>query len=318
MVLYASTEWLMTFLIYHFASKTMQIKSIGMTFVLIAQVATASDQVSPQLRLPISHNFTAKVPHNSTIDALLDSSSAAKAGSLAQNDILNMAAASLKPSGAAETGKTTVVSGSIVAIIAISVLLSTSDPTSSLRSFSSSPTKKESKQLAIKADANAERSSSSKKMESKPLAPVEPSYPPPEPSYPPPKTVPRRLTGIKPRNPTMKKRTPQRVQFADCHIREFSREAGGGCQVASHGVPLGLGWDVVKEQSCTVDKFQEDRVASGKVGKELYISYGRVTAFQREAWLVQAGVAPSTMKAIAEESVWIQWGRQESNEEPTL
>jgi hypothetical protein len=45
--------------------------------------------------------------------------------------------------------------------------------------------------------------------------------------------------------------------------------------------------------------------------------FGRVTANIREKWLLQAGVTESTLQESAEESAYIQWGRQESNEEPT-
>lgn len=282
-------------LIYNLASiANVYIKSVGIAFLLIAQVAmgSAAFQRGYPVDLSISHNFSAMGSHNAT--PLLESSSA-KAGSLHLDDILNSATASLKPSTSKYTeSKTSFLSGSIAAMTAISLLLSTSEARSGLRRFAS----------AIAEEVDEAQNSET------PLSPRKEPF----------QRVIRSI-GVKPPRelvfPVKKKKQGPRVRFGECHIRELEREAGGGCAIVSHGVPLGLGWGILKEHSCTVDEFQEERIASGRKQKDVYCMFGRVTANIREKWLLQAGVTESTLQESAEESAYIQWGRQESNEEPT-
>lgn len=178
------------------------------------------------------------------------------------------------------------LSGSIVAITAIFLILSTSEAKSGIRTFAQVITEK------------AE----------KPLSPSK------EPFH---RVI--RSVGVKPPRelvfPAKNKKQGPRVQFGECHIRELEREAGGGCAIASHGVPLGLGWAVLKERSCSVDEFQKQRVASGRKQKDVYCMLGCVTAQNREKWLLQAGASESTLQDSAEESAAIRWGREESNQE---
>ena len=93
------------------------IKSVGIAFLLIAQVAmgSAAFQRGYPVDLSISHNFSAMGSHNAT--PLLESSSA-KAGSLHLDDILNSATASLK-SSEPEILKLTAISNPEVAILSM-------------------------------------------------------------------------------------------------------------------------------------------------------------------------------------------------------
>merc|ERR1712070_3303 len=113
--------------------------------------------------------------------------------------------------------------------------------------------------------------------------------------------------------PKPKTRSSTRVTFGQVHTREMLRQPGGGGNICTHGVPLGIGWSVIAEHSCSVDDAEQKRIAANKKNKDVYVVFGRVTAKSREKWLLEAGAKKSALRKSAEVAQSVTRKRDESN-----
>jgi len=101
------------------------------------------------------------------------------------------------------------------------------------------------------------------------------------------------------------------VHFGQVHIREMSREAGGGSAVSSDGVPLGLGWKIIDEKCLDVEDFEKDRSQS-RSPMSVYQLNGHIPNEQREKYLLDAGVHWTELVRCFEATDFIRQEREDS------
>lgn len=105
----------------------------------------------------------------------------------------------------------------------------------------------------------------------------------------------------------------KRVSFGVVSTREMQRQPGGGGSVCTHGVPLGISWNVVDEHSVSVEEAEMERLRLNKKNKDVYVIFGRVAAQAREKWLMEAGATKQAIRKSAQVSAKVVRGRDESN-----
>jgi len=215
---------------------------------------------------------------------------------------LNSATASIRPSPQAEL-RAHIVTGSIAAVTAITLLLGTLEARTGLQNF---------KGCIIK-QSKAEESKPEAKTSDDDVRLV---------SFKRAQPIARRksISGVKPPRPrtapnkhVKKRRDRPKVCFGMVHTRVMQRGAGAS-SVCSSGPPLGLSCVLVEELQCTVDEHHERRMLSGLCDKDFYGNFGHVTASDREACLLEAGVDQAEVSKSEAACEEVNWQRQESNE----
>jgi len=117
-----------------------------------------------------------------------------------------------------------------------------------------------------------------------------------------------RSTSMNPRN----RQKIKHVRFADVDVRELNLLTGGGGAVASHGPPLGVGWDIVDEWSMSVLKYDTYR-ASTRIDKDEFIVEGRISEKARRRILLQAGATEAELRRSEHLCLRVHKRREESN-----
>jgi len=99
-----------------------------------------------------------------------------------------------------------------------------------------------------------------------------------------------------------------RVSFGSVRVRTHDVEIwGGGGVPADDGPPLGLGWNVQREETFAIDAFESERKAT-RITKDSYCMLGCVEPDARERMLLGAG---STLKQIKQVTKQVEQLNQE-------